>query len=880
MNDHPEQPSVQEELDALQRQAGELITQGKFASSTKLYGELRRRAKDGGSYYHYVIGTFFEMSQANSFMNYEKVRDRAIELIALTEDEERARAIEPSVELALIDHMRYSTAPCAYENLADATGATLGYNSDGMHSCIADGLQVCRQIGKMSCVDCFREYSIEVYSAADDFELALHNCFSVVDKTEGWAERGDRRWLAAMKASRLLMLAGRFSQALEMADRSVALHNAEGVSIKLCSAVESWCHRNTVALAGGFEELPEIPEVTSYPPREEDGSVNHHLRMLQALRATVAGQLDEAASLLIAEDQLTQRCQALSLWFDVRLRLIVVRLLQGKRRQAEALASELDAKAQEASDWLTLRRLNAVMDSSSPSPVAPWGQPAVVSDSPDAASEQSFSPTENAKPADSVTASSDTDDAAAEDASAEPVASEAGKLLTELQERFLGLDFSSETVDDEVRSLAMELFDLQPAQTTDPDDASLAIHLIGVFLPSVTDRLPEVWVWANSHATSHQEHSTTLSVLGGLADRIRRTEEMSERITASRAEQLHRKAISLPPDRANNWYRAGLHFLVEENEGEAERCFARAFRLDRTHSNAASRLADIYNNSDRNRDALMVLDLCLREGTEDSEIAMKAAVAAMNLGQPDAMLTYLDRCEQMTEPSPWTRYYRAVALYDLDRWEECCECVASAVDLQEADSFAFQALRAAARIRQNRADDASADLQAVLATPLYEQTDLAPKGIRTLLGRIYSACQETNPELSDAAEQIWLRLLRSGLIDNHLIDRRTGDACSVRLFHCLVEQPVDDRWKTDPDRLFFQEEWPLYLAVWGVLAADADEAGRIALEWQRRCAPLEPVLIDVADAEQEFEDAPGVVFLGERFPPENNADEESEDGVR
>jgi hypothetical protein len=43
-----------------------------------------------------------------------------------------------------------------------------------MHGCISDGIQVCQRTGKLECVNCFREYAAEVYLAADDLPMALH----------------------------------------------------------------------------------------------------------------------------------------------------------------------------------------------------------------------------------------------------------------------------------------------------------------------------------------------------------------------------------------------------------------------------------------------------------------------------------------------------------------------------------------------------------------------------------------------------------------------------------------------------------------------------------------------------------------------------------
>ena len=71
------------------------------------------------------------------------------------------------------------------------------------------------------------------------------------------------------------------------------------------------------------------------------------------------------------------------------------------------------------------------------------------------------------------------------------------------------------------------------------------------------------------------------------------------------------------PTRATrNFLRAGDHFAAEDNQGEAERCFARAFRLDRVDGNIVRRLADLYskfNTPEEKKRAIQVLKSLLLE---------------------------------------------------------------------------------------------------------------------------------------------------------------------------------------------------------------------------------------------------------------------------
>src|SRR5262249_12503528 len=122
---------------------------------------------------------------------------------------------------------------CAYENLAEATGRLDGYNSEGMHSCITDGMQVCRRTGKLACIQCFREYASEVYTAADDIPLALHHSRTIANHTGSWSNRGNRHWLGSRNEGWLLLTAGHLEAARDAFRRAAQQALEEKVSLPL-----------------------------------------------------------------------------------------------------------------------------------------------------------------------------------------------------------------------------------------------------------------------------------------------------------------------------------------------------------------------------------------------------------------------------------------------------------------------------------------------------------------------------------------------------------------------------------------------------------------------------------------------------------------------
>lgn len=126
-------------------------------------------------------------------------------------------------------------------------------------------------------------------------------------------------------------------------------------------------------------------------------------------------------------------------------------------------------------------------------------------------------------------------------------------------------------------------------------------------------------------------------------------------------------------------------------------------------------------------------------------------------------------------------------------------------------------------------------LERVLAVPFYEIDYLSVLGLSELLKRIAKAA-----ELLDDQRLLALvekRLMRSGLMPDSWFQhfRESGGEAmqeNVKLYRCLLEQPLDEGWLLDPDRLPEQESWKGYMAEWGVLALSEEHAGEIALSFQ------------------------------------------------
>lgn len=859
-----DESQIDQQLQELQERAENLIPGCQFASSSRLYGELRRRGRLEHRAHAYVLGTFFQMDQAQYLFEFQTMRERAVELIAILENEEQVRQIQSDFSREQYDYLVYSMSSCAYENLAEATGQLEGYNSDGMHACITDGIQICRRTGKTGCVSCFREYACDVYLAADDADIAGHQCRLVMEQQSAWSDRGDRRWLATSKLAWLHALHGRFDEALAMADRALELTQAEAVSLKFESRIRTLLARDTIRLAAGLpSNIDSDPAFTQMPSAVECPVFEHALDMNAALLSAQRESWDEASHLLSHWDQRLQKCNGTHLWFETRLRLIAVRLMAGQKKQAEPLARQLEQRARAANDYLTLRRLELLLNTDAPSPLAIAAEPRRLEHADTQVTGAESSPT-------SVDSSG-----MSPDQEAETVTSPLSKLIESLRARMNEL--MQEPTQEAFENVRADVLAVGSEQATHPEDACGLLHLMG-YLVGAGDDGEDVWKWANSLAAPHRSNAVALSVLGVLGDALRGCPNaaMAEKITAERTEQLFRKSLELDATRPRNFLRAGDHFAAEDNQGEAERCFARAFRLDRVDGNIVRRLADLYSNTERPRDALHVLDLSLREGSSDAQVAFDAAMLAFRLKQYDATLTYLEKFDQLAGPSLWTNYYRGVCHYEQGDFQLCLECLDREETLAESSDWHLELMRGVAKARLGDESAARSHLTMVMETPLFKVDFLSAAGIAELLQRLCVVAEEVLKDVAMVA-RLESRLLRSGLMPDSWFQwqRESSDRKpveNVRLYRCLVHQPLDETWNEDPDRLSGQENWTTYITEWGVLAESEDTAREVAIYFQALCYQLPAIVPEIMESEESYTDIPGAVWQAGRYEFTNEDD--------
>lgn len=857
----------EDRLKELAAQITELSERCHFRTLLRLAQEARRLARVEQRVIPYVNAGFHVMNDSRNVLRPADGREMAIELIALLESDERARQFQPELPEDEYERTKWWLTACSYDNLAVSTAELHGYNSEGMHQCIADGIQVCRRTGKLQCISCFREYATNVYLAADDLDLALHHARVGIHNIDPGPH--DRRHVGAKDSARILTLQGQLDAALEVLDQAWQLadvyHSPYAGKIDTYWRVFELSH-----LAGCPERMSSLPrilsaeeaggvsrsdqEVLAEPPRDEFPSHFLDRDMAQAFVDCCGGAWDAALGRLQPWDVQLRGQDSLTRWFEVRLRIVALLKLWGKDSRAEALAQPLREAAQQARDWLTLRRLNRVFDDfHSTTPLAlvgpvyrgPFAERTVaaIPDSPEALTAEV--PHESSGAAEDLT--------------------EASPRILELRERLdAALDDSSRIV----ASLADAL--TWNPRTLEAREASGLLHVMRFFAVE-SAQLPGVWPWTRAVIDAHPQDATVQSLAACLGAVLRTAPGFeTDLIPTEVLESLFRQSLDLDPQSGANHARAGAFYLELENLGEAERCLARAFRFLRTSGAVARQLAEVYRKTDRPRDAIAVLDMALREGCTEADVAREAALASLQQDQHEVALTYLDRYESLAPGQPWTHYYRASALVELKRPSEALTALDEESRRNEDQEFPRTVLRGCALAALGQEAEFRGNLDEILAARLFDMNYLTLHGLQRMFGQLWEATVALLPITDPDRVRLESRLLESGLAPNELFSehRRNGTEAAVSFYQCTIEQRLDERWSEFPARLAWEEDWSSYVNVWGVLAADEKKARELVLQWQRRCYPLNSEIREITEEDSGYTDIPGVVWQGYRENPQ------------
>src|SRR5579883_1132107 len=775
--DHESQ-GIEQRIAALRQAITDFRQRCYKESAYRIANDLIRLAKREQRLVPLLLGQFELVNLAQDLYQHHRAREVAIEMIALLESPERARQIQASYPENEYAETRAWMTACAYDNLAKHTAELHGFNSDGMHQCIADGIEVCRRTGKLRCITCFREYASDVYLAADDIAMALHHASLVASLSEN-DPGAERRWVGAKDKGHILALTAElqaakdgFTTALQLAGTYHDPLGARGIALTHLETI-LWLLGNP----GLYSSIAGEPLGNRTLPSGENLWQDCWWDYRDAVAACCSGDFAKAIELLEKWDTKFSQDNLANSWFESRLRLIAAYRLAGKNEKVETLVQPLFKRAQKSRDWLTLRRLRRLVDATEPAtPTAMLASPRVGPFAPAGVSVPAGVPREPQNSEQQIPSAA--------------IAEQQPSLMSEAFAQMIERLQSSEDGSTK-REILQQILAIPCDKITDPRDAASFLYLLPYLLDDAAP-FDEIWSWGQQAASSFPVSSFVVNLLATLGDALRRWpgSGMDERIDPQRIDQLFRQSLDLDPENAPNHARAGAFYFREGNAGEAERCLARGFRLQRNNSSLALQLAEIYQRTDRPRDALAVLDLCLREGCEDANLAWNAAVIAHQVEQYDALLTYLNLFETLQPEQPWVGYYRSIAHLERGQPEKALEALCLEERRSPERPFGIEILRACAAAALGRKEQFREHVERVLAFPWSTVDYFTYQGLSSLASRLWNAASCLPPD-DELTVRLGRRMILTGLAPDALFETRrlAGDIkAPVRHYRCLLRQ--------------------------------------------------------------------------------------------
>lgn len=867
-------------LDALEQQVDALGERHAYASQWPLLQELRLRARRDKDFRRTVRALFMTANSSHQTLTPERQRDASVELVTLLESQEAADRLEPGLaedEFALCRHWYTS---CAYDNLAVSIAALEGYNSEGMHETVSEGIAKCRETGKTSCIVCFREYACDISMASDDLELAARQARALALRPVDQATH-DRRVVGRRTLARVELLMGR----LEAARESLIEAFEPAAEYFDADLMARSIHRDLATIylllddREGLAELRRERPPPKGPARGESTAEDRDEDQLEALEACLDGDWERACEI---QRRLVKQAEALKhrpAWLESRLRLAAMLALSGAPTdtgELERVLAETRLTAEGCRDWLTLRRLDAITDPAiRTSPVAtvatlsagPWGDP-------DGASEAERAGEDDAVKAENESTESreSTEKTESTESGADAAESQAPGPLETLADgwrtRFAAAVSEPETVVELAGELAAELQTI-PVGTIDTANEARAFCLMAYWVAEEGVEASRMWRLSKLVARRFEASAPVLSMHAGMAALMERTDLLpaEQRPSEAEVEDLYRRAMALDIHDEGIYYGAGRYFLSRGRErfGEAERCFARAFRLARTWSLPALNLAEIYRVTERPRDALEVLDLAVRHGCPDPRVAFEAGLAAFGLGLWRRGRMAFRYCHELDPEARWCHYYQAVCLLELGEAEEALEHIREEPGANPGIGIGARAVEVAALAALDRREEAIAGLRQALREPLFETTVMNRSGILRALLRLREVAVELaadegeGEDVRELLAAVERRAWRSAHVDESWFPERDGEDEDVGVYVVslfFAEVMAED----DPDRPADQRDWPGWEDLFVVVAADGAAAVELArAEVSARLgqtpahARVEPLYA------RRFEDAAGLV---------------------
>jgi tetratricopeptide (TPR) repeat protein len=424
-------------------------------------------------------------------------------------------------------------------------------------------------------------------------------------------------------------------------------------------------------------------------------------------------------------------------------------------------------------------------------------------------------------------------------------------------------------------AIVQRLLEIKVENFVDISDASRALHLVNMLARS-SERSVAAWKWCEPFFEHFGTDAVFVNVYANMAFAAREEEQLADRdpdsvLSFESVEDLFQRSLDLDPERANNFARAGQFYLAADRMGDAERCFARGFRLARDDDRIALQLSEIYAETDRVSDALNVLDMSIRSGCEEPAVFWQAAMTALRIDRYEIVASYLEKYNEMVPAEPWTHYYLAMSYVEQNRTEDALRSLQLEQEASPDSPFGIEVLRAAAFSQKDDTAALAQQIDLVLSIPLSSVDYLTRSGIASLLTRLVTVVEPLGTA-NEHNQRVTKLVVQAGLAPDELFEvkRITGQKIEdVAFYMCTFEQPLDSEWSKHPGCLYGESSWSSYICRWGVIARSEDEAERLCRAWQEQCYHKPSELLAVDMDGDGYEEQVGVVWMSAHFHPDD-----------
>ena len=875
-----------EQVEKLLDRCNDLRERRLCRSGLKVAMEAKRFAKSNRLLRPYLHACWQMMDCALYCCETEIGIDHAMEIIALTESDEKAKKFQHDFGT---DQDQYSAAHhciSGYSYLAILTAMRNGYNSPLVHGALDDGIHVCRRNGMGGDLDHFWVFAVNTSTDAGDYDMGEHYARLITSTHDGYSFCGYDL------LGEVYVLQGKLSAAFDVlktgAPTAKTFHNLLEAKIRLAHQVEELC-----LLSSREAELPNLLQEFGYPdgmpeiPSREENVYHHcHQTINDALRQTIHGNFAEAESILLDHERFLLAHDNLCNWFSIRIQRIASRLLAAESgdnsfTDTDQLADELRRRASKACQWSSIRSLDAMLHRTVR--LNPLGIAFPIDIGPYATEGTPISHAQIKLAMPLLEQVIPEPKKPEEEKEKSPLELEIASWYVPLKPLWAEEEQHDEEQTeapfpkaDELAAAEQEVFDkilqFTPDTLTEEEFLAAANLLSRLRLFGELAKIVESWTWMKRMILHFPDRGRPL---GGLA-----YHGLLHRLSAAAAD-IEPASLGLPePEELEKWISdafekepnrvgiatiAGMIFRAHGNNREAQRYFSRANQIDRLDTYVTTSLAELYAEAERPRDALATIELYIRAGGRNPGVLWQATQIAFDNEMPQEFLSYHAALMELQPPTLMLDGQRVWALCRTKQWHEA---------LQGLDRFE-EKLGSPSRDRLFVRALCLAELGDNAWSVMVDQALNHTKGIAEgIIGVLFDPSEmlwnHLRTDTGERREKFEQFLFERGVVPDDFFspDKPLGDDVPTRnLYRCYQKQPLSSEISAYAGWIQIPAEDAAYTATWFVFADTPEEATALALESQSRCYPLpaeptECVFLDSYPAERSQ-----VIAQGKRLKP-------------